>query len=322
MKMTIKNKLILPAALATGILLSGCGMIKPYNKPVFVDIEPNQTAFVIPLEGKTSDQGQFQSLEFLEDNQVAAKRIQIPRTWYKTGKLRGKGEYKDDVRVIVVDRFPATREWLNDTSRGTSDKAEGFVGESKDSIKFLVGISATASIEEPDTAQFLYKYSGKTLSEVMDFEIRNKIGTTLLEKYGSMSMEEIRSNKEEVIEHVRKIVIPHFKDESGISLGNIGYVGDLEYIDPKVQAAINERFNAQEQQKAQTIKNQTEIDKALAEKQSIENRASTLSQTIKLRELEIREEWIKKWDGKLPSVQTGEGGGNLLLNVDKISNKE
>lgn len=314
MLMSIKKKLILPAVFVGALTLSGC--IKPYEEPVFVEIEPNQTAFVIPLEGKTSDQGQFQSLEFLEDNQVAAKRIQIPRTWYKTGRLPGSGEYKEDARVIVVDRFPETREWLNDTSRGTSDKAEGFVGESKDSIKFLVGISATAGIEEKDAAVFLYKYNGKTLQEVMDFEIRNKIGTTLLEKYGSMSMEEIRQNKEDVIQHVRDVVTPYFK-EVGITLSNIGYVGDLEYVDPKVQEAINERFNAQEQQKAQEIRNATEIEKAKAEKKAIEERQSTLDQTIKLRELEIQKDWIKKWNGTPPSVISGEGSENFLLNIDK-----
>lgn len=319
--MTVKKKVILPLMLVGGLTLSGCGIIKPYEKPVFVEIEPNQTAFIIPLEGKTSDQGQFQSLEFLEEKQVAAKRIQIPRTWYKTGRMPGSGEYKEDAKVVILSRFPETREWLSDTTRGTSDKAEGFVGESKDSIKFKVGISATASIDEENAATFLYKYNGKTLQEVMDFEIRNKIGTTLLEKYGSMSMEEIRSEKESVIEHVRGIVVPYFLENEGITLKNIGYVGDLDYVDEKVQAAINERFNAQEQQKAQTIKNKTEIDKATAETKAINERKSTLSETIKLRELEIQEEWIKKWDGKSPQVISGDGGESFLLNVD-ASNKE
>lgn len=314
--MSIKTKVVIPVILVAGISLSGCGIVKPYEKPVFKEIQPNQTAFVIPLEGKTSDQGQFQSLEFLEDNQVAAKRIQIPRTWYKTGRMWGSGEYKEDARVIVVDRYPETREWLSDTARGTSDKAEGFIGESKDSIKFRVGMSATASIEEADAATFLYKYNGKTLQEVMDFEIRNKIGTTLLEKYGSMNMEEIRGNKEEVIKHVRNVAIPYFK-EVGITLSNIGYVGDLEYVDEKVQAAINERFNALEQQKAQEIKNKTEIDKAKAETEAINQRKSTLSETLKLRELEIQQNWINKWNGESPQVISGEGGEQFILSVEK-----
>ena len=313
--MKIQHKIVILSLLLL-LTLSGC--IKPYNKPKFVEIEPHQTAFVIPLVGKTSEQAQFESEEFLLDNQVAAKRIQIPRTWYQTGRLYWKGEYKDDVRVIVVDRFPETREWLSDPERGTSKKAEGFIGESNDSIKFKVGISATASIEEEDAAKFLYKYNNKTLKEVMDFEIRNKIGTTLLEKYGSMSMEEIRKNKEEVIEHVRKVVIPYFK-ERGITLSNLGYVGDLEYVDADVQKAINERFKAEEEQKAQEIRNETEIEKAKAERIAIEERQATLNETIKLRELEIMQNWIDKWDGTPPNVLSGDGSENFMLNIDKFN---
>jgi len=129
-------------------------------------------------------------------------------------------------------------------------------------------------------------------------------------------MEEIRSNKEEVIKHVRDVAIPYFK-EVGITLSNIGYVGDLEYVDEAVQKAINERFNAQEQQKAQTIKNQTEIDKAKAEAKAINERQATLEKSLKLRELEIQAEWVKKWDGKAPSVISGDGAENFLLNIDK-----
>lgn len=316
----MKKKVILPIIMVAGLAVSGCGIIKPYEKPKFVEIEPNQTAFVIPLEGKTSDQGQFQSLEFLEENQVAAKRIQIPRTWYKTGRLAGTGEYKDNARVIVVDRFPETREWLSDTTRGTSDKSEGFVGESKDSIKFLVGMSATASIEEPDAAVFLYKYNGKTLQNVMDFEIRNKIGTTLLEKYGSMSMEDIRASKEEVIKHVRGVAVPYFK-EVGITLSNIGYVGDLEYVDPSVQKAINEIFNAQEREKAQEIQNRTDIKKAKSETAAIKERASTLNETIRLRELDIQENWINKWSGEVPQVSS-DGGIMLGIDINEANKKK
>ena len=111
-------------------VLSGCR--RPYNTPQFVTIEANQTAFVIPLEGATSDQGQFESVDFLKKSQVATKRIEVPRKWVQTGRYDWQGEYMDTVRVIVVDRFPETREWLSDTTRGTSDKPEGFIGESSD----------------------------------------------------------------------------------------------------------------------------------------------------------------------------------------------
>ncbi len=317
--MSIKSKAILPVVLVAGITLSGC--VKPYNKPKVVEIQSNQTAFVIPLEGKTGDQDKFQSEEYLAKNQVAAKRIKVTRTWYKTGWGWWKGKYRDDVAVLVVDRAPETREWLSDTTRGTSNKAEGFIGESKDSIKFYVGMSATASINEEDTAKFLYQYKGETLEKIMDYEIRNKIGTILLETYGSMSMKEIRENKKKVIETVRNDVVPYFK-KRGITLSNIGYVGDLDYVDKDVQESINAAFIAEEKKKSQDIDNKREIEKAKADRKAIEERQATLEKSIKLRELEIQEEWIKKWNGEVPSVVSGNGSENFMLNIDNDNKKD
>lgn len=306
--MSIKNKVVLPTVLVAGIALSGCGIIKPYEKPKFVEIEPNQTAFVIPLEGKTSDQGQFQSLEFLEKNQVAAKRIQIPRTWYKTGRLSGTGEYKDDVRVIIVDRNPATREW--------KDKST-FVGESMDSIKFNQGISATAQIlEGDDSAKFLYQYAGKKLEDVMSTEIRNKIGSVLLEKYGEKTIDDIRGAKGDIINAVRKEVEPYFK-ERGITLSNIGYIGDLQYLQADIQEAINKDFKAQQDQKAQATLNKTNEDQSTSELKQAQTRKSAMDTLIEMRELELQAEWIKKWDGKLPQVQSGADGNGFLLNIER-----
>lgn len=275
-----------------------------------MEIKPNQTAFVIPLEGKTSNQGKFESEEFLKKAQVAAKRIQIPHKWVKTGRLPGSGKYVDTVRVIVVDRYPETREWTDKTA---------FVGESKDSIKFMQGMSATAQILEEDTATFLYQYSGKKLSEVMDKEIRNKIGSVLLEKYGTMSIDEIRSSKAEIIEYVRNEVEPYFK-KRGITLSNIGYIGDLKYLQSDIQEAINKRFKAQQEADAQAIINEMNIKKAKAEAEAAKLREASINAQIRLKELENQAAAIEAWKSgaKLPDtlIMNGQNAnGGLLFNI-------
>lgn len=296
--------------------MTGC--VREYEEPEFVEIQPNETAFVVPLEGSTSEQGKFDSEQYLKEMQVATKRIEVPHRWSQTGRFDHEGEWIDTVRVIIVDRTPVNREWFNDASRSTSGKSQGFTGESQDSIKFLIGLTATAKIMEDDTAKFLYQYSGKSLAEVMDTEIRNKIGTILLEKYGTMKMDEIRKSKHEVIEHVRKVATPYF-EEFGITLSNIGYVGDLEYLDKNVQKAINEAFNAEQDQKAVEIQNETKRDiaeneKKIAEieKETLQTRKSVMKETIELRELELQEKWIEKWDGNLPQTMLGEESGVML----------
>lgn len=317
--MKIKKKIIVPLVLVTGMTtLSGCALIKPYDKPEYIEIKPNQTAFVIPLEGKTSNQGKFESEEFLKKAQVAAKRIQIPHKWVKTGRLPGSGKYVDTVRVIVVDRYPETREWK-------VENKQGFVGESKDSIKFEVGISATAQILEEDTARFLYQYSGKELSQVMDSEIRNRIGTVLLEKYSTMTIDQIRQSKKEVIEYVRSQVEPYFK-ERGITLSNIGYIGDLKYLQADIQEAINKKFKAEQEYAAQQILNKNEIEKAKAEKQANAIRKEAMKEILEMKQLEIQEKAIEAWKNGADMPDTliinGDSKGNLLFNIPIGGSKE
>lgn len=295
------KKFLIPAVLIVAMsTLTGC--VKPYDKPEFVEIKPNQTAFVIPLEGKTSDQGKFESEEFLKKAQVATKRIEVPHKWIQTGRWEYKGKYVDTVRVIVVDRYPETREWNGDS---------GYVGESKDSIKFRQGLSATAQILEEDTAKFLYQYSGKKLTAVMDSEIRNYIGSVMLETYSTMTIEQIRADKGAVINKVREKVEPYFK-ERGITLSNIGYIGDLQYLDPAIQEAINKKFNADEEKKAQATVNKMNEEKAQSELVQAQKKAQAMKTLEAMKELEIRETLAKGLaDGKLKLPETlimGESG--------------
>lgn len=294
--------------------MTGC--IKPFNEPKFVEVDSNETMFLVPLTGATSDQEKFESVDYLKSLQVATKRVQIAREWVQTGRFNHQGEYIDSVRPIIVDRTPVNREWFNDAERSSSGKSEGFIGESKDSIKFKIGLTATAKVDEKDTATFLYQYSSKkSLAQVMDTEIRNKIGTVLLEQYGTMTMDEIRESKSEVIETVRKVVQPYFAD-FGITLSNIGYVGDLEYVDPKVQTAINEAFNAEQAQKAQEIKNKTEIDKAKAEAQANKTRQESMKEIVEMKELDLQQAWIERWNGELPQYIGGDNSG-MIMNMPK-----
>jgi hypothetical protein len=302
----MKKKLLVPL-LVVGLstTLVGC---REYDKPEFVEIKPNQTAFVIPLEGKTSNQAKFDSEEFLQKAQVASKRIEIPHKWVKTGRMKNTGKYMDTVRVIVVDRYPETREWKDGNS---------FVGESKDSIKFNQGLSATAQILEEDTAKFLYQYSGKDLKTVMDKEIRNYIGSVLLEKYSTQDITQIRANKSEVISYVKEKVTPYFK-EKGITLSNIGYIGDLAYQDPAIQTAINKKFNAEEDKKAQKIVNQKNEEQAASELAQAKKKAQAMKTLSEMKELEIQEtiaDGLKEGTLKLPSTLIiGEGEG-MLFNI-------
>lgn len=70
-------------------MITSC--VRPYDKPEYVEVGPNETAFVIPMftdtNVKTEDQVQVnENVDFYKQHMVSSKLIQIPHKWIKTGR--------------------------------------------------------------------------------------------------------------------------------------------------------------------------------------------------------------------------------------------
>ena len=299
------------------VLFTGC--IRPYKEELLVEISPSQTAFLIPLEGQTSDQGVFESESLLEQSKVPTKRVIIPQRWHQKGRGNWNGEWIQQAKLIIVERKPETREWTSDASTGTSTVNQGILAESRESISFYVGMNAAAEINERDAVRFLYRYNDKPLSEVMDTEIRARIEARFVEEASKRTMEEIITDKEGIINAVHEDVIPYFKSR-GISITVLGLRGDITYLDSTIQDAINASFREQRLFEAQKITNENNIAKAEAQKRVSITQAQAEAEAIKLIQEQIAKSpdyvnYVKwnKWDGELPRVMSGEGG--LILDV-------
>jgi SPFH domain / Band 7 family len=266
-------------------------------------IEPSQTAFLVPLEGQTSNQGNFNSEAFLEQSKVASKRITIPQRQRSLGNMPWDYEWIPTMRLIVVERKPESRHWVG---------KEGIVAESKESIGFSTGIACTAQIDENDAAKFLYRYNSKPLAEVMDAEVLNRIRSKFVELCATYNLSDLLINKAAIMTAVRNDVVPYFK-EKGVNITSLGLVGELNYLDDGIQASINKKFQAQQELVAQTSLNQKTIEKAKAD----EAAAKILDNpnVLALKRLEIQQQFLSKWNGETPKVT---GGGNTLLNVDSL----
>lgn len=302
--MKSSKKIILVSAIAA-MMLSLTGCVKPYDKPEFVVIEPSQTAFLVPLIGDTTNQENFESEEMLNELKVATKEIQIPHRWVQTKRWNWQGEYKPSSRVIVVERKPETREWVNDGAAN-----DGIQAKTKDDIKFTVNLACTAQIDEANAARFLYRYNNKALAEIMDDEVKTKITSAVVGECAKYNQNELSSNTEAIMEKVSENVIPYF-EERGITITALGLTGDFVYSD-SVQKSIDQRFQAEKEAESQEIKNQQEIANAEAEveiaqmeAQAILEKQSVMDAEIRLKELENQKAWVEKWDGSVPQVVTG-----------------
>lgn len=302
--------------------MTGCGLIKPFDKPELVTIEASQTAFLIPLLGDTEEQASFASEELLAEAKVATKEVQIPHRWVKTGRLPGAGEWRAAAKLIIVERTPETREWNSTKEGGTSAKNQAIYAESSESIGFSVGMNCSAQIyTEDDAVKFLYSYNNKTLEAIMDTEIRARVESKFVEECAKYNLNDILAKKEEIMATVRTDVTTYF-DEKGITITVLGMKDGIEYDDPAIQASINEKFSSEQKLVTQKNNNAVVISKVEADAQAKIMAAEAEAEANKKVADSLTPELIEmmkyeKWNGELPKVQSGDGAtivdvGNVL----------
>ena len=248
-------QMIIVSIAAVGILAS-CGPVKVEQ---FVDIEANETAFVVPLEGASkSGQSQFMSVEYLNTAKVATKRISLPLRKYETGRMWYDYEWIPTAKVIKVNRQPVTREWTGKEDTGTAGRDEALWVESSDSIGFGVGVNTTAMVTEEDAAKFLYYFAGKDLAYVVDQNVRGKVNSVLSREFAAHELEKARSLKNEVFSKAKEETVADFA-KMGVTITNLGLAEGLVYADSEIKQAINDKFKAEMDIQIQEQKNHAQI---------------------------------------------------------------
>lgn len=338
------RKVLFIALLLMVVMMTGCW--RDYDVPEFIDIGPNESAFLLPKTGNLEKQAQFSSEEYLKKNMVTVKRVQITHIWQNTGRWDYDGKWVPDVLLIKVNRQPVNREWTTDATTGTDKRDQGIWAESRDSVGFSTGIVISAMIDEKDAALFLYKYRSGDLTAVMDTEIRVRVQTVFSDTAAEYDMSDLRAKKAEIIKAVREDVVPFFKSR-GITISTIGMTGGFKYENKQIQEGIDKVFLAQREKEisaaqlaAQADKNtrmgkeaeaiankELQIAKAKAEAQemliAVAEKAAKSTMFLKLRELEIKAKMIEKWDGAFPRMILGGGNGMMMnMSLDDIVAKD
>ncbi|HET6235054.1 MAG TPA: hypothetical protein VFE41_08830 [Acetobacteraceae bacterium] len=115
-------------------------------------ILPNESAFWIPDVGANKDsQAQLESEAYLNANKVALKRFILPHV--HLSRLGGFFDfYVPAGRLIIVDRTPFSRDWVDAAGRGTSEQKQGFPCQTAEGLNVTAGESIGASVLEPNAA--------------------------------------------------------------------------------------------------------------------------------------------------------------------------
>jgi hypothetical protein len=261
--------LVRTLALIGGIVAATHPAAAYYDKTDYTEaytILPNESAFWIPDVGANKDnQAQIESEAYLNANKVALKRFIVPHV-----KLPGSGGFYDFYvpagRLIIVDRTPFSREWVDAAERGTSSRREGFPCQSQEGLNITVGVSIGTSVAETNAAKYLYRfgvtapqgdrgdpktiftsvYYSRKLAEVMDDVGRKKVQTLVCDEITARSFDQANNDAVKIMDSVKQKASDYFA-AVGITLDFIGWA-DTFTFDPAVQEAVNRRYIASQDQ--------------------------------------------------------------------------
>lgn len=331
-----KRVMALFSLLVMALSLTAC-----YEPEHLVVIAPNETAFLIPLEGQNkNDQAKFGSEEYLNEKKVATKRVTIPTRERQLGGFTH--QHIETAALVKVNRAPVVREWTSSATTGSTPKNQAFKVESTESIDFWIGAVASASIREEDAAKFLYYFNGKQLEEVMDQNVRGFVQKQLFEEFGSLPLEKARLEKKNIFQRVEESAKSFFMSQ-GITIGYIGGTEGMTYTDPKIQEAINANFSAQQQveQASQQALAQAERNKAIvsqgeAEAAALRARADAaksqggVSLELEIarinaeRDIEVAKLFVSKYKGDTPStvVVSGDNSNGMPPTLQALAGQQ
>src|SRR5713226_9115840 len=257
----------------------------------------------------------------LAGKQRGASEIPVRTGWVVYSPL--------STQIIEFPTYVQTVKWTKDTSEGHPINEEmGF--NSKEGMEIFVDVSLSYAIEPTKVPDFYVKYRISELELFTHGVLRDIVRNSLNEVASTYTVEDIYGEKKaEFLSRVQEMIQKKVATV-GVEVQQFGFIGA-----PRVPTMIAQSITAKAQaiQEAERARNelattQAEAAKKIAEAEgdakSLVTRAqgeadanrirqnSLTPQLLELRRIENNRALIDKWNGQLPTVQTGQGGGMIL----------
>lgn len=284
------RKILFALTLLAAVMVSFTGCVRPYDKPEYVEVGPNETAFVIPMftdeNLKTEDQIHLnENVEFYKKNMVSSKLIQIPHKWIKTGRFARSGYYKGTVRVITVDLTPRSGNWLQNDKNAIKVETAASQG-------ITIPMSYTVRIKPEDAALYLSYYKAVDFQSVIDTQINRFFAQEAGKAFHTVEYKDVAKQRDVILASAVDKTRDHFASQ-GITIDQLAIVDGLIYDDASLQTNIDEQAKMQaqivlEDQKALLITKQkaNKIAEANIDADVARAKASTLDIELKRKRAE------------------------------------
>ena len=257
----------------------------------------------------------------LAGSQRGASEIPVRTGWVLYSPL--------STQIIEFPTYVQTVKWTKDINEGHPINEEmGF--NSKEGMEIFVDVSLSYAIDPLHVPDFYVKYRAADLEIFSHGILRDIVRNSLNEVASTYNVEDIYGDRK--AEFLRKVqaMIDQKVSPVGVGVQQFGFIGA-----PRVPSVIASAITAKAQaiQQAERARNelattQAEAAKKIAEAEgdakSLVTRAqgeadanrirqnSLTPQLLELRRIENNRALIDKWNGQLPSVQSGQGGALML----------
>src|ERR1700687_1999075 len=257
----------------------------------------------------------------LAGSQRGASEIPVRTGWVVYSPLR--------TQIIEFPTYVQTVKWTKDISEGHPINEEmGF--NTKEGMEIFVDVSLSYAIDAQKVPDFYVKYRVSDLDIFTHGILRDIVRNSLNEVASTFTGEDIYGERKADFLRKVQLMIEQKVTPVGVSVQQFGFIG-APRVPPVIATAITAK--AQAIQQAERARNelattQAEAAKKIAEAEGEAKSLVTLTQgeadanrirqhsltpqLLELRRIENSRAQIDKWNGQLPSVQTGQAGGMIL----------
>ncbi len=286
------------AVMAMSFMCTSCLFIRPYDKPEYVSIGTNETAFLINQLGTDKDQAKINANQ--DYKTVNSKLTQINHHWVKTGRMPGTGKYIAAEIVIAVSNSPVTGTWKDDIKVETKG-SQGFTVPMKygirvkpeNSEKFLRNFPANLQVKD-ETGKLLSKKM-TSVESVADVQFKNQVAAELSKEFHKYEYKDVLPNRDVIVDAAVERVT-EWANELGITIDNLAVFEGLIPDDTTLQDSMNEQAKLAAQvetekkrQDAEKQKKQNEIELLALEKERIkaetENAKAEARKTVETQQI-------------------------------------
>lgn len=253
-------------------------------------------------------------------------------TGIKVNRLVNRGIAREDVvtgfvffnpiqsAVITYPTFVQRVVWTHDVKEGNPVNEE-LTFNTKDSVPVNLDVAVSYVLDAAKVPEFYTRFRADRIDSFTHGYLRDTARNAVVMIGSEYAFDDINgSRKEEFLNRLAR-ELDNRINPIGVSIQQFGLVGALR---PPV--ALLEAVNAKTRAIQDSIKVENELRStqaeakkkvALAEGEAAANRALASSIDDRLlawERIKLQKESIAKWNGQMPSVLSGEGGG-VLLNV-------